>query len=111
METSDVKKPIKKTSGGSIRVKAETKKRILAELLKINKKPHGRSIRADQYLVLAMSLIKPEHIQKLQDESLSNADRIEIKYREYIKSHGLISKDEFLGTLFSVKSAAEISQK
>jgi hypothetical protein len=100
METSEAKKITpKKTTAASLRVKPETRKRVLVELAKINKKTFGRRVRVDQLLNVLLTLIKPEHIQKLQDESLSNADRLEMMYREHIKRHGNVSKDEFLGQL------------
>lgn len=114
METSDVKKTNvpKKVTASSLRVKPETRKRFLAELSKANKKSFGRKVRADQLLSLLMTFIKPEHIQKLQQESLSNADRLEMRFREHIKKFGPISKDEYLGLLMTTegsKSAAEIA--
>ena len=103
MEPSEVKKVVipKKFAATSLRVKPETRKRVLTELAKLNKKTFGRKVRVDQLLTLLITLIKPEHIQKLQDESLSNSDRIEMKYREHIKQFGPISKDEYLGLLLT----------
>lgn len=101
METSEAKKSTvtKKPNGASLRVKAETRKRVLTELAKINKKTFGRKVRVDHLLNLLLPLLKPEHIQKLQEDSLSNSDRLEMKYKEHIKKFGPISKDEFLGVL------------
>lgn len=112
METSEVKKVIntKKVAATSLRVKPETRKRLLAELAKANKKSFGRRVRADQLLNLLLTLLRPEHIQKLQDESLSNADRIEMMYREHVKRHGTISKDEFLGRFISGDAAKTNSE-
>jgi hypothetical protein len=107
MEPTEIKKvaTLKKSVAASLRVKPETRKRVLSELAKMNKKSFGRKVRADQLLDLLLTLIKPEHIQKLQNESLSNSDRIEMKYREHVKLHGAISKDEFLGILLSKEGA------
>ena len=100
------KQPIKKTTSKtqnvstvSIRVKQETKKKLLQEVSKCNKKQYGKKIRPDDYLALAILLITPEHVKDLQTASLSNSDRMEIKYREYISQHGSISKDAFIGRL------------
>jgi len=111
METSDVKKTTvpKKVTATSLRVKPETRKRLLFELSKANKKNFGRKVRADQLLSLLMTFIRPEHIQKLQQESLSNADRLEMRFREHVKKFGPISKDDFLGQLLGEKS--DISEK
>lgn len=84
-----------------IRVKRETKKWVLAELAKLNKKDFGRKIRCDDLISLAMSLVKDHHLKELQNTSLSNADRLELQYREYVKKHGPLTKDEFLGVILS----------
>jgi len=107
MEPTENKKSIslKKLAATSLRVKPETRKRLLLELSKVNKKNFGRKVRADQLLNLLLTLVKPEHIQKLQDESLSNSDRIEMKYREHVKQFGAISKDEYLGLLLGSERA------
>lgn len=80
-----------------LRVKRETKRRVLSELAKINKKDFGRMVRADELIALAMSLVEPKHLTELQERSLSNADRLERQYQAYIKTNGNVSKDAFLG--------------
>lgn len=87
------------TSNVSLRVKRDTKRRVLQELAKMNKKDFGRSIKADDLIMLALSLIEPRHISLLQEATLSNADRLELMYREHVKKYGATSKDEFLGQL------------
>lgn len=101
--TNKKEKLVKKSAAGSLRVKLEVKKAVIAELAKVNKKTYGRKVRVDQLLVLLLNLLKPEHILKLQEQSLSNSDRIEMKYREYIKQNGAITKDEFLGLLITLE--------
>ena len=105
------KQPVKKTNSKtqtvstvSIRVKQETKKKLLQEIVKCNKKQYGKKIRPDDYLAIAISLITPEHVKELQNASLSNSDRMEIKYREYISQHGHITKDTFIGRLLRGES-------
>lgn len=112
METSEVKKTTvpKKAVAASLRVKTETRKRFLVELAKANKKSFGRRVRADQLLNLLLTLLRPEHVQKLQEESLSNADRLEMMYREHVKRHGATSKDEFLGRLLGPDAALSGSE-
>ena len=107
MEPTEVKKAtsLKKPVATSLRVKPETRKRLLVELSKVNKKTFGRKVRTDQLLNLLLTLLEPKHIQKLQDESLSNTDRIEMKYREHVKQFGAISKDEYLGLLLGPERA------
>jgi hypothetical protein len=93
--TKAKKKP--KTDG--LRVRRETKKMILSELANLNKKESGRPITPDQYVSLAVSLIRPEHLQQLQDQSLTARDRFRRRYQEYCQQHGKVSEDEFLETL------------
>jgi hypothetical protein len=82
-----------------LRVKRETKKRIQAELAKVNKKDFGKKVRCDELIGTALSLLTEQHLRALQDGSMTNADRLEIQYRDYVKKHGATSKDDFLGTL------------
>ncbi len=83
----------------SLRVKKETKKKILTELANLNKKAFGRPITPDQYVSLAITLLRPEHLQELQEQSLTARDRFEQRYLEHCRLNGKISKDEFLATL------------
>lgn len=113
METSEAKKTTKspdKKSAASLRVRPETRKLLLAELAKVNKKSFGRKVRVEQLLRLLLTLFKPEHIQKLQSDSLSNSDRIEMKYREHVKKFGAVSKDDFLGLLLPSDAAKTSSE-
>ncbi|MCX6110564.1 MAG: hypothetical protein NTZ90_13285 [Proteobacteria bacterium] len=83
----------------SLRVKRETKRRVLAELAKVNKKTVGRKVRVDSLIVRALGLLTDADIVALQDGSLSNADRLELKFRDYQKLNPGASKDDFLGQL------------
>ncbi len=73
------------------------KRQIEVELERINKKDLGRRVRAEDYLTLALGLVTPKHLEQLQEESLTNADRLERAFRAYVAEHGSISKDEYLG--------------
>jgi hypothetical protein len=90
-----------KSSTAPIRVKRETRKKILQELVKANKKEYGRKLRAEDLIALAITLLQPEHITQLQDAALSNADRLEQLYKNYAAKHGSLSKDAFLGKLLA----------
>lgn len=111
MENQNAQKPTKKAAiASSLRVKPETRKRFLSELTKVNKKSYGRKVRADQLLSLLLTLLRPEHLQQLQQGSLSNADRLEMRYREHVKKFGPVSKDEFLGLLLTEKNSNSESE-
>lgn len=100
MENTNVEKKAKAakpSAFAAIRVRKETRKRVLAELAKANKKDFGKRVHADEYLTLALSLVTQLHIKQLQEGSLSNTDRFEMAYREYVSKNGPISKDAYLG--------------
>lgn len=111
METKDQvkydKNKVSIVSTTPIRVKRDTRRLIEKELAKANKKECGRKIKADDLLRLALSLLGQEHIKSLQEASLSNADRLDVEYREYIKKHGTVTKDAFLGILLLKRQEGE----
>ncbi len=115
METSSSEKKAKPTPKSSphaaLRVRKETRKRVLTDLVKVNRKDFGKNVRVDQYIALAISLVTPEHIVQLQEGSLSNADRLEREYRTYIAKHGPISKDDYLGKRLSGEVSTNESSK
>ena len=91
----------KDVSTTPIRVKRETRKKILQELVKANKKDFGRNLRADELIALAVTLLQPEHIRQLQEGTLSNGDRLERQFKGFVAKHGTMSKDAFLGKLLA----------
>ena len=105
METKQEQKAPKSkgvtTSTTPIRVKRETRKKILQELAKANKKDFGRNLRAEDLIALAITLLQPQHIKQLQEAALSNGDRLEQQYKDYAAKHGSLSKDAFLGKLLA----------
>ncbi len=84
-----------------LRVKRDTKRRVLAELAKVNKKAIGRKVRVDSLILHAISLLTDADILAVQDNSLSNADRLELQFRDYQKVNPGASKDHFLGHLLT----------
>ena len=94
------KKKSRVTQSVPIRVKFETKQKLVKDLSRINKdKTYGRKINIDSYLQKAISLIKKEHIHELIEASLSNQDRLQQLHEAYNQKHGAITRDEFLGKL------------
>lgn len=104
--TIPVKKNKPKTTTSAIRVKNETKRKILSELAKINRKDFGKKVRVEHFISLAISLIEPKHLKDLQERTLTYADRLERDYRAYTAKHGPISKDEYLGKRLSGELSA-----
>ena len=114
METNSTEKKakvVKPSAHSAIRVRKETRKRVLADLARANKKDFGKKVRVDELIALAVSLVTPEHIQQLQEGSLSNADRLERDYRAYVAEHGHVSKDVYLGKRLSGEIAAQNASK
>ena len=105
METTEQKKVakpvVKKSNTTALRVSNETRRKVLSELSKANKKTFGRTIKPDQLIALALSKVTQSDIVELQEKSLSNQDRMEKAYREYIAKNGAISRDEFIGKMLT----------
>lgn len=100
IKNENVTKPIKKMSNyTAIRVSKTVQKKLTSLLTKANKKDYGKRVKADALIGIALEQITDNHIKSLQQESLSNADLLEMKYREHVKQNGKISKDEFYGLL------------
>jgi hypothetical protein len=98
-EENQTKISKEKQKMANLEVSKETKKKITSAILMLNRKELGQPITPEQYLSLAISLLTPQHLEQLKTESLTNKDRLEIKYREHCKEQGRISMDEFLGFL------------
>jgi hypothetical protein len=95
-------KPLTKASPFcSVRVKKETRRRLLSEVAKANKKDFGRRVHADEIVAVALSLLTPDHIKNLQEGSLSTMDRLERDYRAHVAKHGPMTKDVYLGKRLS----------
>jgi len=114
METTEQKKiakpAAKKSNTAALRVSNETRRKVLSELTKANKKTFGRTIKPDQLIALALSKLTSSDIVELQEKSLSNQDRIEKAYRDYIAKNGAISRDEFLGKMLTGEVTKMVSE-
>ena len=85
----------------SVRITAAAKKLAKSLRDEANKKAAGRKIMMDEIYDLALSLITIEHLNMLQEQSLTNEDRKEILRQKYIEIRGPISKDEFTGFMMT----------
>lgn len=85
----------------SLRMKRETKRRVLAEVAKVNKKSFGKKVRVDELIGILLPMLNEAHIKAMQDSSMTNADRLEMQYRVFVSKHGQMSKDEYIGKLLS----------
>ena len=74
--------------------------KILKQLKdKINKKSFGRNIRDTEIISLSLGLIGTDHIQRLQESTLTEKDRLHIAHEDYVKENGKITLDQFIGLL------------
>lgn len=83
----------------AIRVTPETRKVLDQILADANTKELGAKVKSENVLALALSLIKKDDIEKLKAATLTNADKLELSYREHVKIYGPTTKDEFLGRI------------
>lgn len=89
----------KNTENVSIRVSKDSQNKINSLLKKLNVKDLGRQIKSADVVRKALEELNDDHLKELQDESLSNADRLEKRYSEHCEVNGFITKDEYLGQL------------
>jgi hypothetical protein len=85
----------------SVRVKHETRDRILQEVERLNQKKLGRKVIPDDIVSVAITLLKSDQYEKIQDATLSHFDRLAKSHQVYIEEHGEISKDDYLGKILS----------
>ncbi len=109
METSDVKKTSKpaskKSATSAVRVAIETRKRLVAELAKINKKQFGKRVKVDALISKLLSKLTAQDVSELQEASLTGRDRVEHSYRAHCTKFGQISMDEYLAHLLKSESS------
>lgn len=72
-----------------------------------NKKSFGRKVRDSEILSLGLSLLNAGHIQQLQNQTLSEKDRLHMAHEEYQKANGKVSMDQFIGKLLNGELLAQ----
>jgi Rps23 Pro-64 3,4-dihydroxylase Tpa1-like proline 4-hydroxylase len=85
----------------SVRISGDTRKLAEGILKTANEKQTGRKIKLDELLQAGLALIQPAHIERLQENSLTNEDRKEILRQKYIAERGEISRDDFTGFMMT----------
>lgn len=100
-EETEVKKPEKKVA-----MKVQLKKldqetaKLLAQLKdKVNKKSFGRKVKDSEIIRVAIQLVGASEIEKLQESTYSEQDRLRMVHEKYQKQNGKISLDQFIGKL------------
>ncbi len=93
-KTSALKKKntLKKVDSESAKLLATLKERA-------NKKSFGRKIKDGEIIAKGLSLIEPHHLLEIQETTFSEKDRLHMAHEEFIKQHGKISLDQFIGKL------------
>jgi hypothetical protein len=97
---SQVKQKPKETgSSAPIRVKQRTKAKLEQLLKQTNKDRIGRRIKADDLIWCGLALINDVHIAEIRDNSLSNKDRMELLFQQFLQSRRGATREDFLGEL------------
>lgn len=96
------KNVLKKIDTDSAKLLATLKERA-------NKKGYGRKIRDGEIIAKGLSLVETRHLQELQDQTLSEKDRLHMAHEDFVKQHGKISLDQFIGKLLKGEMSQTIS--
>ena len=102
---SDKKSKEVKKKSSLKKLDPEAAKLLAAIKEKANKKSFGRKVRDSEIIGRALSLIEHQHIKELQEATLSQRDRLSMAHEEYVKEHGKITVDEFIGKLLRGETA------
>jgi hypothetical protein len=86
-------------SSAPIRVKQRTKAKLEQLLKQTNKDRVGRRIKADDLIWCGLALINDAHIAEIRDNSLSNKDRMELLFQQFLQSRRGATREDFLGEL------------
>ena len=97
--TKSKKKPIYSTT--PVRVRKATSRGIRTLLNKLNRKPLGRKVTADDLISTALNLLTDGHLEEIKQATYSSKDHLELQYQEYCKVNGQITKEKFLEMLLS----------
>jgi len=80
-----------------IRISKQTKKILDILVKKSNSKKFGRVLKADDLVLIGLKKISDGEISKLQENSISNKDRMEMAFSKYKKSHQSVTVMNFWG--------------
>lgn len=102
MEVVEAVKPAKKSKDRQSYLKKidPESAKLLSQLKdRANKKPYGRKVREAEILARAIRLVDQEDLKVLQEQTYSERDRLNMAHEEFVKAHGKISLDQFIGKL------------
>lgn len=98
-EAKTPKKPQAKRQTCLKKIDLETSKLLNQLRDRANKKPYGRKVRDVELIAAGLRLLGETHITELQDQTLSEQDRLKMAHEDYQKANGKISLDQFIGRL------------
>lgn len=105
-DSKTVEKTTKDKTSSAVKRKNVLKKldlesaKLLASLKdKANKKSYGRKIKDSEIISKALALVEAKHLAELQQETLSEKDRLYMAHEEFVKQNGKITLDQFIGRL------------
>lgn len=84
-----------------VRISPDTKNVLDKILAEANDKDIGGKVKPESVIALALALVKKDSIEKLKAATLTNANKLELRYREHVQKHGPMTKDDFLGRVLS----------
>lgn len=68
---------------------------------KANKKTFGRRVRDTEIICRALTLLQPEHLAELQQNTMNEKDRLNIAFEMYQKANGKVTMGQFIDKLLS----------
>ena len=98
-----VEKNEKRSKNVSVPVHPATRDELSRFLERVNAKKFGRTVRFDEAMARAVKKLDQDDVEALQQGSLTNSDRVSMRYENYIEENGPISRDEFLGLVIAGK--------
>jgi hypothetical protein len=88
-----------KLRSAPVRLHASTKEKIDSLLDRANNKSFGRKVKVNDIIDMSIDLISDRHLKSLQENSLSNGDRLEMLLKSVSDANPSMSKDELIGLL------------
>lgn len=86
-----------------IRIRQKTKARLEQLLRQTNKDRSGRKVKADDLICFSLELLTEQHLIEIGDSLLSNKDRLELLFQQFVKGRRGATRDDFLGELLKGK--------
>jgi hypothetical protein len=82
-----------------IRIRQKTKSKLELLLRQTNKDRPGRKVKADDLICFSLDLLTQQHLAEICDKMLSNRDRIELLFQQFLKGRRGATREDFLGEL------------